>query len=247
MPKGFGARTYQQWIQSDDLLSFRVTVQETDLFILALEDLSEPATQAIVRYRTQIEDYITEHPEFQTSLQPLTVEAHAPPIIQAMAAAAKQAAVGPFAAVAGAMAEWVGKDLLQFSPEIIVENGGDIFAAGKRSRVFGIYAGDSPLTGKIALKIDASQMPCGVCTSSGSVGHSLSFGRADAAIVIAKSTALADTCATALCNKISHASDVSVGLKFAENTAGIDAAVVIIGDKIGAWGKVQFVKTSVKG
>ena len=244
MPKGFGERSYQQWIQTDDLCAFRVTVQETDLLILALEDLSEFATQSVMNYRTQIEGYLTEHPAFRTSFQPLDVATHAPPIIQDMASAAKRAGVGPFAAVAGAIAEYVGNDLLQWSPEVIVENGGDIFVASRRSRVLGIYAGNSPLTGKIALKIDASRMPCGVCTSSGSVGHSLSFGRADAAIVMAKSTAFADACATALGNKVFRASDISVGLTFAENTKGIDGAVIIIGEKIGAWGNVEFVKTT---
>jgi ApbE superfamily uncharacterized protein (UPF0280 family) len=244
MPKGFGERTYQQWIQVEDLCSFRVTVRETDLLVLALEDLSAVAMQSIKNYRTQIESYIKVHPKFRTSLQPLDVEAHAPPIIQEMISAAKRVEVGPFAAVAGAIAEYVGKDLLQFSPEIIVENGGDIFVTSKRSRVFGIYAGNSPLTGKIALKIEASQMPCGVCTSSGSVGHSLSFGRADAAIVIAKSTVFADACATALGNKVFRASDIPFGLKFAENTEGIDGAVIIVGEEIGAWGNVEFVKTA---
>lgn len=242
MPKGFGERTYQHWIRTDDLVSFRVTLQETDLFILALEDLSEAATRAAIRYRTQIEAYISTHPDFQTSLQPLEAEKNAPPIIQEMVSAAKCAEVGPFAAVAGAMAEYVGKELFSHSPEVIVENGGDIFVASNRSRVFAIYAGNSPLTGKLALKIEPSRMPCGVCTSSGTVGHSLSFGKADAAIVLAKSTIVADACATALGNKISTASDISEGLKFAENTEGIDGAVVIIGDQIGAWGDVQFVR-----
>jgi ApbE superfamily uncharacterized protein (UPF0280 family) len=245
MPKGFGERTYHRWIRTDDLHSFRVTVQETDLFILALENLTELATQSVMRYRTQIEDYIQEHPEFQTSFQPLEVEDRAPLIVQEMAAAAKCAGVGPFAAVAGAIAEYVGTDLLQCSAEVLIENGGDIFAASRHSRVFGIYAGNSPLTGKIGLKIDASQMPCGVCTSSGTVGPSFSFGRADAAVVIAKSTALADACATALCNRIAGASDISDGLKFAEQTKGIDGAIVIIGESLGAWGKAQFVKTSL--
>jgi ApbE superfamily uncharacterized protein (UPF0280 family) len=217
-------------------------VQETDLLILAREDLSVFATQTVKNYRTQIESYMKAHPKFRTSLQPLDVETPAPPIIQEMILAAKRVGVGPFAAVAGAIAEYVGKELLQFSPEVIVENGGDIFVTSKRSRVFGIYAGNSSLTGKIALKIEASQMPCGICTSSGSVGHSLSFGRADAAIVIAKSATFADACATALGNKIFRASDIPVGLKFAENTEGVDGAVIIVGEEIGAWGNVEFVK-----
>ena len=243
MPKGFGARTYQRWVQAEELCAFRVTVQETDLLILALHDLSELATQAVGRYRAQIEAYVQKYPAFQTSFDPVEVEAQAPPIIHAMASAAKRVGVGPFAAVAGAMAEYVGQALLPFSSEVIVENGGDIFAASEKSRIFGIYAGNSPLTGKIALKIEASQMPCGVCTSSGTVGPSISFGRADAAIILAKSAAFADACATALGNRIRTAADIPAGLAFAEQTAGIESAVVILGEAIGAWGNVQLVKT----
>ena len=103
---------YQQWIQAEDLCAFRVAVQETDLLILALEDFSEFATQAVMKYRSQIESYMKVHPEFRTSFQPLEVEAQAPPIIQDMISASKQAGVGPFATVAGAigilaaMARW---------------------------------------------------------------------------------------------------------------------------------------------
>jgi len=246
MPKGFGARSYQQWDRSGDLVSFQVKVQETDLMIRARENLAELAEQAVKRYRQQIETYIHTHPEFQTSLTPMAVDETAPPIVQAMAVAAQQAGVGPFAAVAGAIAEYVGQELLSFSAELIIENGGDIFAASARSRVFGIYAGSSPLTGKIALKLDAGQMPCGVCTSSGTVGHSLSFGKADAAIVMARSATLADACATALGNLIRSAEDIPAGLYFAETTPGLDGAVVIVGEKLGAWGAIQFVKTAVQ-
>ena len=158
-----------------------------------------------------------------------------------MSATTKQVGVGPFAAVAGAIAEFVGKELLAYSSEVIVENGGDIFVAGSHSRVFGIYAGASPLSGKIAFKLAASQMPCGICTSSGTVGHSLSFGKADAVTIIAPSTALADACATAIGNMIATVSDIATGLKVAEQTVGIDGAVIIVGTQIGAWGKVQFV------
>jgi ApbE superfamily uncharacterized protein (UPF0280 family) len=126
---------------------------------------------------------------------------------------------------------------------VIVENGGDVFAASTRDRIFGIYAGKSSFTGTLGLKITASHMPCGVCTSSGSVGPSISYGRADAAIVISKSTLLADACATALGNKVTTHLDLQRGLDFVKNIEGVDGAVVILGNEIGAWGNVEFVKT----
>ena len=96
------------------------------------------------------------------------------------AARVKFPGVGPMAAVAGAIAEFVGEELLAYSPEVIIENGGDIYIKSLKKRVVGIYAGNSPLTGKIGLEIEGKETPIGICTSSGTVGHSLSFGRADA-------------------------------------------------------------------
>lgn len=246
MPQGFGERIYQHWIHAEGLQTFRVTIRESDLLIRAENDLSHIAQQSIARHRAQIEQYLRTHPDFHTALHPLEVDPEAPPIIQDMAWAARCVGVGPFAAVAGAMAEYVGRDLLRKSSEVIVENGGDIFVASSQPRILGIYAGASPLTGKLGIRLEPDQTPCGVCTSSGTVGHSLSFGRADAAIVLAKSTILADACATALGNKISAPADISEGLAFVEQIDGVDGAIVILGDKIGAWGNVQLVKTSLR-
>jgi uncharacterized protein len=245
MPKGFGERTYQQWMDADYLCSFRVTVRETVLLILAREDLSEIATQQVHHCRGQIEAYIARYPDFQASFEPLDVDNQAPLIIYKMASASRLAGVGPFAAVAGAVAESVGHTLLAYSDEVIVENGGDVFIASHRDRTFGIYAGESPLTGKLGLRIKASQMPCGVCTSSGIVGPSTSYGRADAAIVIAKSTILADACATALGNVVKSIDDIAMGINFIKEIEGVDGAVVIVESNIGAWGDFEFVKTVV--
>ena len=244
MPKGFGIRTYQQWVRADELVQFRVTIQESDLLLLARRDLTDLARQTLIYYRSQLEQYIAQYPDFRLSLQPIPVEAGAPSIIQAMAAAAQEVGVGPFASVAGAIAEYVGKTLLPFSSELLVENGGDIFLAGACDRLIGIYAGHSPLTGKIALKIEASQMPCGVCTSSGTVGPSLSFGKADAAVVLARSTTLADACATAMGNRVSNPDHIESALHFAAQIPGVEGAVIIIGKELGVWGNLQLVKMS---
>ena len=241
MLRGFGERYYRQWRQSNDLTQFNVTIEETDLFILARENLSELATGFVKDFRTDIQTYSAQFPEFRHSLRPCAVATEAPPIIHAMAAASKEACVGPFAAVAGAIAEFVGKELLTYSSEILVENGGDIFIMSQQDRAIGIYAGDSPFTGKLALRISASQMPCGVCTSSGTLGHSLSFGNADALIVLAKSTPLADAWATSLANMISSPDDIPPTIAHARKYADIEGIIAISGDKIGVWGAIELI------
>ncbi len=238
-------RTHREWVKSKDLVSFKVMVKETDLHVSALTNLKSKTERLVLKYREKLERYIEGHPPFLLSLSPVAVEADAPDIVRAMAHAAERVGVGPMAAVAGAIAEFVGTELLQFSPEIIIENGGDIYLRSLKPRLVGIYAGKSPLTGKIALDIDAWDTPIGISTSSGTVGHSLSFGKADAVTVLSPSATLSDAAATAIGNMIREPGDIPGGIDFAKSTPGISGVLIIIGDKIGLWGKVKLTQTDV--
>jgi ApbE superfamily uncharacterized protein (UPF0280 family) len=237
-------RTYRNWIKDKDLVTFNVTVKETDLYIRASKNLKSKALRLVTKYREALERYIERHPSFLTSLEPIPVGDNAPQIVKSMAESARKAGVGPMAAVAGAIAEFVGTELLVFSPEIIVENGGDIFLKSLRKRIVGIYAGKSPLTGKIGLEIEAGQTPLGICTSSGTVGHSLSFGKADAVVVLSPSTPLADAAATAIGNLIKQPEDMPNGIELARSIEGVKGVVIIKDDKIGVWGEVKICHTS---
>jgi ApbE superfamily uncharacterized protein (UPF0280 family) len=232
-------RTYRRWIKDDDLVSFDVAVKETDLYIRAAGNLEAEAIEAVIKHRTPLEEYIKSHPLFLHSLEPCCVEDDAPSIVRDMAQAARIAGVGPMAAVAGAIAEAVGKDLLAHTPEVIVENGGDIFIKISRPRLIGVYAGESPFTGKIALEINPEETPLGVCTSSGTVGHSLSLGAADAVIALSRSAALADAAATAIGNKVKTADDIDVAIEQAQAIDGLAGVVIIKDDRMGMWGSVK--------
>src|SRR4030042_972800 len=234
-------RTYRRWIKDDDFISFNVVVRETDLYIRATSNLEAVATEAVLKYRTLLEDYIESHPLFLYSLEPCTVENDAPEIVRQMAQSAGIVGVGPMAAVAGAIPEVVGRDLLASSPEGIVENGGDIFMKISQARLTGVYAGESQFTGKIALEINPEETPLGICTSSGTVGHSLSLGAADAVIVLSHSTALADAAATAIGNKVITAENIEAAMEQAQVVVGLVGVVIIKGDRIGIWGNVKLV------
>ncbi|MCK5428774.1 MAG: UPF0280 family protein, partial [Anaerolineales bacterium] len=142
-------------------------------------------------------------------------------------------------AVAGAIAEYVGKELLDYSNEVIVENGGDLFLKVDTKRQVGIYAGDSALSGKLAIEVWPEETPMGMCTSSGTVGHSLSYGKADAVIAVSRSTALADAAATAIGNIMKNVRDINKAIDFAMSVDGLDGIVVIKGSDMGIWGKVR--------
>jgi ApbE superfamily uncharacterized protein (UPF0280 family) len=145
------------------------------------------------------------------------------------------------AAVAGALAARVGLSLAPLSPELIVENGGDIYVAITQPAKVALFAGKSPLSHKVGLILDPALSPLGVCTSSATVGHSLSFGRADAACVLAQNPALADAAATALGNRVQDPGSIAGALDWVAGLPEILGAVVIVGDKLGAWGQVQLV------
>jgi len=244
-PSDYKKRGYRQLISSSaGMISSYVTVKETDLHILAAVNVEEDSYNFVHRYRNQLENYISSHPDFLTALVPLDFDTLAPPIIKDMLQAAIAADVGPMAAVAGAIAEHVGRDLLSAGlDEVIVENGGDIFLQRKDDCVSAIFAGESPLNQKVGIRIPADSMPAGICTSSGTVGHSLSLGLADSVTVLSASASLADAAATRLGNEVSSGGKEKINhaLRVAQTISGLLGVVIICGEHIGAWGEIDLV------
>jgi ApbE superfamily uncharacterized protein (UPF0280 family) len=232
-------RTYRSWVKNKDLVTFNVIVEETDCLISARTNLESKARKSILKYRSILKKYISGHPLFLTTLKPFPVENNAPIIVKAMSEASEKASVGPMAAVAGAVAQFVGEELSHYSSEVIVENGGDIYLRSHKDRIIGIFAGQSPLSGKIALEIAAQDTPLGISTSSGTVGHSLSFGQADAVVILADTAALADAAATAIGNMIITSQDIPHGLRQAQAVPGIRGALIIKDEEIGGWGSIK--------
>jgi ApbE superfamily uncharacterized protein (UPF0280 family) len=235
----FQPRTYRQWVKSKDLINFRVIVEETDCYISCTSNLESKSRKSILKYRQILKKYITAHPLFLTTLEPFAVEADAPLIVKAMAQAGASANVGPMAAVAGAIAHFVGEDLARYSREVIIENGGDIYLRSQKDRLIGIFAGKSRFSGKIGLEIPGQETPLGISTSSGTVGHSLSFGKADAVVVVARDSILSDAVATGIGNLIFNPSDIQPGIEKAQTIPGLTGILIIKDDEMGVWGKIK--------
>jgi hypothetical protein len=238
-------RTYRHWIKSQDLVPFTVVVRETDLYIRATSNLKRKALKLVLKYRDMLERYIEQNPLFLTTLKPIPIADDAPRIVRLMAESTAPVGVGPMASVAGAISELVGYELLDFTPEVIIENGGDIFIKSLRKRLVGIYAGDSPLTGKIGFEIDAEDTPIGISTSSGTVGHSLSFGKADAVVTVCRSSALADAAATAIGNVVMSADTIADGIELAKGIPNLRGVIIIKDDQMGAWGNIKLCQTEI--
>jgi len=235
-------RLYRNLTARENLAAFRVAVKETDLFVHAAKPLEEITRELILKHRGYIEAYIKRYPEFVKTLKPWHVSGPAPIIINDMASAGEKAGVGPMAAVAGAIAEHVGIDLLMHTDEVVVENGGDIFFKTNGPVTIGIFAGKSPVSLGMGLRIDPGEKPLSVCTSSGTVGHSLSLGKADAVCVLSDSCPLADAAATSIGNQIKSKAHIGSAIDFGKNIKGVGGIVVIMGDEIGMWGELEVVR-----
>ncbi|HNT34414.1 MAG TPA: UPF0280 family protein, partial [bacterium] len=221
----YSKRFYRDRLPDRGLVAFSVVFEETDLYILAESDLGTVAEQCVRYERACLEEYLARDSGFLNDLKPRDPRPEAPELVLSMCEAARLAGVGPMAAVAGAIAQSVGRKLCAQSGEVLVENGGDIFVKTVGERTIALYAGvGSPFSMCLGLRIFPDQTPLGVCTSSGTVGHSLSFGKSDASVVVARDAALADATATALGNRIQSAKDIEPAFEWIQTVPGISGA-----------------------
>ncbi|MDP2217968.1 MAG: UPF0280 family protein [Methanolobus sp.] len=199
----------------------------------------EAAKDEIVRQRMELERYISFDPFFRTSLEPYAIKGEAPEIVKRMTEAAKIMDIGPMSAVAGTISAFAVEVMVGAGASFaIVDNGGDIAIINDRPVVVGIYAGNSPLK-NLGFTMEERDTITGICTSSGTVGPSISFGMADAAVVFSDDVALADSAATALGNATGVGRDaVEASFNVVSGTPGIKGAILIQGEYVGLWGDV---------
>ncbi len=191
----------------------------------------------IRRQRMTLESYILRHPDFAAALEPLELLPEAPEVARRMQAASAVTGVGPMAAVAGTMAQLaIEAARAAGAGEAIVENGGDIFLFSPETVTVALYAGNNPLSGMLAFRVTPEQMPLAICSSSGLMGHSLSFGDCDLATVVAPDAALADAAATLACNLVRSTQDIPRALKRITALSGISGVLIIKADKAGMAG-----------
>jgi ApbE superfamily uncharacterized protein (UPF0280 family) len=193
----------------------------------------------IIRQRRVLEDYIALHPDFGHSFEPLEPLDHAPPIAQRMAWAARLTAVGPMAAVAGAMAQWAAEAGLKAGArEAIVDNGGDIYLCVVEPVIIGLDSGGAELADRLAFSLKADDTPIAMCSSSGRMGHSTSLGQCDLATVVSKDAALADAAATRAANLVQCVQDVDAALEQISTIEGVDGVLIVKDARVGLAGQL---------
>jgi uncharacterized protein len=232
------------------MIKSRISIEETNIILKT--DLKDHELYGfILNERSQLKNYIKYHKDFLISLEPLLV-GEAPLIVQMMARAARRAEVGPMAAVAGTISQLsMGFLLKNGANYAVVDNGGDIAIRTDKDVVVGLYSGLSSLSGEIGFKIKHRKTPMGICTSSGTVGHSINFGWADSATVFADEASVADALATSIANEAVGDSEeemVTKALERAEDFRDhLRGVMVIAGESAGTLGKIpQLVQTDKK-
>jgi ApbE superfamily uncharacterized protein (UPF0280 family) len=202
-------------------------------------DRFDDATAEIVRQRQMLEDYISRHPGFQRSFEPVDLLDDAPDAARRMARAARLVGVGPMAAVAGAMAQLAAEAAIEAgTTEVIVDNGGDIYLQITEPAVIALGTGTAELANRLGFSLQPANTPLAICSSSGRMGHSKSLGRCDLATVVATDAALADAAATQAANLVTTVDDVDPALERISTIEGIGGVVIVKGDRVGLAGKL---------
>ncbi|MBN1938712.1 MAG: UPF0280 family protein [Candidatus Aminicenantes bacterium] len=229
----------------------RIVIRHKDTVaaVVAEKKYFTAAETAIQDQRRLLEEYIEKDPAFRTALHPHPVPDDAPRIVRRMAEAASRAGVGPMAAVAGATAEAALRAMAEAgATHALVDNGGDIALLLDRPVIVGIFTGPSSIR-EIGFRVEPRPGIFGICTSSGTVGHSLSFGKADSATVISADVALADAVATALGNALNMETEARLQAALAEygKLPGVEGLLAVIGKLMAVWGDLPpLVRTKVE-
>ena len=239
-------RSYRSRFSNDERRWFCVKFLESDLWIGVDCGSYSASMEAdvygmLVELRRTMDAYLLMDPGYKQALKPYDAGMEAPEIIKEMSRTSHKTGIGPMSAVAGAVALRVA-DFIKSSfhvKEVIVENGGDIYAEASSDMDIAVFAGQSPLSERVGLHIPAWAFPLGICTSSGTVGPSLSLGRADAMMIVCRDVLLADSYATAMANRIQTINDLQPVMDRIQNTPDILGALAVKDDRMAICGRFE--------
>lgn len=221
------------------IIRSRIRIKETIANLICRKAIQENVINEINNRRKELEDYINNDITFLYSLEPVDLKDNMPNIVKEMCIATRKAGVGPMASVAGAISHYAVKKIIDCKEEFgIFDNGGDIALITNHELVIGIYTGNAKIQ-NIGLRIKPCKNILGICTSSGVIGHSLSFGKAHSVTVLSNDTMLSDAVATALCNECKIKDPVLIEEALNKYyIEGIIGAIVIYDDYLGMIGEL---------
>lgn len=232
---------YRDSIRFKEKYNWRIIYKYSDLFVSCDKDIGLKLERLIREVYNLLESFIREEQSFQKSLSPIKIRQQFPPLIKKMCRKAAIFNVGPMAAVAGAVCDYIAVELDKHCHRLIIENGGDVFIKSNKDVDVGVYLKNKSFKNKIYLKIKAKYTPCGICSSSGSFGHSLSMGKSDLVMVLSKSTISADAAATAIANKIIKPADIDNTIGYYKKIKDVNGILIVKDERLGIWGNIELI------
>lgn len=215
----------------------RFQYRDTILSIMCDDGMSEVVRDAVLESWFILESKIGEDPFFGITYDPYPVMARDHEMIRRMCSASEAAGVGPMAGVAGAVAENVARKLMEGGSSVaIVENGGDIAFYSEEPVSVGIFA-DHPVFRDVAFSIGSDHI-IGICSSSRTVGPSVSFGNSSISTVFSDDVILADCCATALGNKVTDVDSLQGSVEAIGSIEGVTGCMACCDDKVAFFGDI---------
>ena len=223
-----------------DVMKCHFEVGETAVTVISEEEYVAAAEHAIFEARERILRKISEDPFFLTTYDPYPVSDDDDELIKRMCQASELAGVGPMAGVAGAVAVFAVERMVEEGADYaIVENGGDIAMKIDRDITVGVFQDDEKFR-DLAFRIPKRDGIFGICSSSGKIGPSVSFGSSGISTVFSDDVILADACATALGNMIrdGDGKEMSKALETIGRIEGVDGCAAISNGLYAVFGKV---------
>lgn len=215
-----------------------ICVGQTDMDVVADENLRETIYEYVVEARAIIEEKISMDSFFALTYDSYKPENRDHPLIRSMCEASVLAGVGPMASVAGAVADYTICHLVENGCcYAVLDNGGDIAMISDRDVVVRVFSGNDSVDG-IGMAVGPFDGVLSICSSSGKIGHSVSFGDADVCTVVSSDPVLADACATAMGNRISDGDDLSEALERTCEVKGVRGCFASINGLVASCGDI---------
>lgn len=230
---------YRSKVKSRERYNWRVVYKYSDLLISSNKNIGGRIEEPLKEIYKLLESCMKRDPSFVNSLSPVKAKPYFPRIVKKMCEKATIFNVGPMATVAGAVCEYLAENLLNYCSRLIIENGGDVYIKTNRDINAAIYLKNKYLGDEIRLIIRAKNTPCGLCSSSGSFGHSLSLGKSDLVTALARSVISADGAATAIANSISSSADIQSSIDYYKDLDNLTGILVVKDNRIGLWGDIE--------
>ncbi len=233
---------YRQNLRLRHRYSWQISYRYTELFISSDSSLEDRIKSLLEEIYSQLDYCIECDPSFEKSLSPVQIKPYFPEPIKNMCRLSAIFNVGPMAAVAGTVNDFLASGLEKYCEnELFIENGGDLYIRSGRSVNIGVYVKNGFFKDSITLQVEPKDMPCGICASSGTFGHSLSFGKCDLAVVLSDTSTGSDAAATAVANSINSADDIKKSLNYFKKLSPVKGLLIVKEDRIGIWGKIKLV------